>query len=63
MLANREDSCQSDPQNSPSQFQEHINQGFKNDEFQSGKDSKRKNCWPRLSALQCTLLVERLPKV
>lgn len=39
MLASREDSCQSDQQNYPSQSQEHINQGFKNDEFQS--DSKK----------------------
>lgn len=39
VFANREDLCQSDPQNSPSQSQEHINQGFRNDEFQSGKDS------------------------
>lgn len=38
VLANS-DLFQSDLQNSPSQFQEHINQGFKNDEFQSGKDS------------------------
>lgn len=43
MLASREDSCQSDQQNYPSQSQEHINQGFKNDEFQSGNLSV-KNC-------------------
>lgn len=39
VLASRDDSCQSDPQRFPSQFQEQLNQGYENDEFPSGKDS------------------------